>query len=99
MDDSLRSRLVPGAKVIVTQQIAHRIPEKAWMNRVAGTVVEYKQKPTGSWYAHAKNEKLWLDRLKVQKEDGELTTLILDEYSHVEVLADPEAAGLTGAGA
>jgi hypothetical protein len=99
MDDSLRSRLVPGAKVIVTQQIAHRIPEKAWMNRVAGTVVEYKQKPTGSWYAHAKNEKLWLDRLKVQKEDGELTTLILDEYSHVEVVGDAQAAGagVTGA--
>ena len=58
------------------------------MNRVAGTVVEYKQKPTGSRFAHAKNEKLWLDRLKVQKEDGELTTLILDEYSHVEVLGD-----------
>jgi hypothetical protein len=92
MDDSLRSRLVPGAKVIVTQQIAHRIPEKAWVNRVAGTVVEYKQKPTGSWYAHAKNEKLWLDRLKIQKEDGELTTLVLDEYSHVEVLPDSQAA-------
>jgi hypothetical protein len=85
MDDSIRKSLVPGAKVVVTQQIAHRIPERAWTNQTAGTVVEYMQKPTGSWYAHSKNEKLWLDRLKIQKADGELTTLILDEYSHVAV--------------
>ena len=45
------------------------------------------KKPWGweLWFAHSKNEKLWLDRLKIQKEDGELTTLILDEYSHIEV--------------
>jgi hypothetical protein len=89
MDDSIRKSLVPGAKVIVTQQIAHRIAAKAWVNGVAGTVIEYMQKPTGSWFAHSKNEKLWLDRLKIQKEDGELTTLILDKYSHVEI-TDPQ---------
>ena len=92
MDDSIRKSLVPGAKVIVTQQIAHRIPSRAWTNQTIGTVVEYMQKPTGSWFAHSKNEKLWLDRLKIQKPDGELTTLILDEYSHVEVEA-PKAEG------
>jgi len=85
MDDSIRKSLIPGAKVVVTQQIGHRILNRAWINKTTGTVVEYKQKPTGSWFAHSKNEKLWLDRLKIQKEDGELTTLILDEYSHVEV--------------
>jgi hypothetical protein len=85
MEDSIRTRLIPGAKVVVTQQIGHRMLDRAWVNKTAGTVIEYMQKPTGSWFAHSKNEKLWLDRLKIQKEDGELTTLILDEYSHVEV--------------
>jgi hypothetical protein len=86
MDDSNAKTLAPGARVTVTQQMAHRIPEKAWTNTVTGTVLEYVQKPTGSWYAHSKNDKLWLDRLKIRKDDGELLTLILDEYSRVEIL-------------
>lgn len=85
MNDDLRKQLLPGAKVAVTQQIPHR--DKTWTNKVTGTILEYKQKPTGSWYAHAKNDKLWLDRLKIQREDGELLMLNLDDYSHVEVTA------------
>ena len=93
IDDAIRRSLVPGAKVVVTQQIGHRIPERAWPSAVAGTVLEFMQKPTGSWFAHAKNDKLWLDRLKIRKPDGEMTTLILDEYSHIEVV--PAEAGET----
>ena len=88
MEDSIRQQLVPGARVTVTQQIAHRIPAKAWTNRVTGTVLEYVQKPTGSWFAHSRNDKLWLDRLKIRRDDGELTTLNLDDYSHIEI-AEP----------
>jgi hypothetical protein len=84
MEDSIRQQLVPGARVSVTQQFGHRDPAKAWTNRVTGTILEYMQKPTGSWFAHSKNDKLWLDRLKLRRDDGELTTLNLDEYSHIE---------------
>ena len=91
MDDSIRKRLVPGASVKVVQQFAHRIPDKAWTSEVRGVVMEYLQKPTGSWFAHSKEDKLWLDRLKIRKPDGELSTLILDEYSHVEVEDKPRA--------
>lgn len=56
------------------------------MAETVGTVVEYKQKPTGSWYAHAKDDKLWLDRLVLKKDSGEVTTLNLDEYAVVEIL-------------
>jgi len=91
MDDSIRNRLVPGANVRVVQQFAHRIPDKAWTSEVRGTVLEYVQRPTGSWFAHSKEDKLWLDRLKIRKPDGELSTLILDEYSRVEVEDKPKA--------
>ena len=94
MDDSIRKRLVPGAKVKVVQQIAHRIRERAYADSVVGTVVEYGQKKTGSWFAHSKGDKLWLDRLKIRQANGELTTLVLDEYSHIEV----EEAPVVGAG-
>jgi hypothetical protein len=92
MDDSIRKRLVAGAKVVVTQQIAHRMRERAYADKVIGTVVGFEQKPTGSWYAHSKGEKLWLDRLKIRQENGELTTLVLDEYSAVEVVDGPAVA-------
>ena len=83
MDEQLRQKLVPGARVKITQQIPARA--YAWSSDVRGTVVGFEQKPTGSWYAHSKNDKLWLDRLLIRKDDGEMTTLILDDYSRVEV--------------
>ena len=79
----------------MVQQIAAR--NYTWTSDVVGTVVEYRQKQTGSWYAHSKDEKLWLDRLLIRKEDGELTTLNLDEYSHIEILGD--AGGAAGGAA
>ena len=92
MDDSIGSKLRPGVKVKVVQQIAAR--DHAWTSEIHGTVVEYMQRQTGSWFAHSKNDKLWLDRLVVRKTDGELTTLNLDEFSHIEILPDePAAAG------
>jgi hypothetical protein len=84
MDDSARSSLRPGVRVKVTQQIAAR--DRTWTSEVRGTILEYEQQETGSWFAHSKNDKLWLDRLRLRKEDGELTTLNLDDYSHIEIL-------------
>jgi len=90
MEASITQQLQPGAKVAVTQQIAMR--NRTWTNTVRGTVVAYQQRMTGSWFAHSKDDKLWLDRLTLRKEDGELVTLILDEYSHVEILSETPVA-------
>ncbi|WP_206291235.1 hypothetical protein [Humisphaera borealis] len=83
MTDLMREKLLPGVRVRVTQQIAAR--HYALTSEIRGTVVEYKQKSTGSWYAHSKNDKLWLDRLLIKKDDGELTTLNLDEFTRITV--------------
>jgi hypothetical protein len=83
MDDSMRKQLIPGAKVSVTQQIPMR--NRVWSSKTAGTVVDYEQRKTGSWYAHSRDDKLWLDRLTVRKDDGEITTLNLDEYTRIEM--------------
>src|SRR2546423_12283760 len=89
-------QLVPGAKVVVTQQIPMR--NRVWTNTIRGTVVSMEQKPTGSWFAHSKGDKLWLDRLVLRKDDGEITTLNLDEFTRVEVEAKgaEEAPGKPG---
>jgi hypothetical protein len=90
MDSEIRSKLLPGAKVKVTQQIAAR--HYSLPTVVQGTIVSYGQKETGSWFAHSKDDRLWLDRLVIRKADGEITTLNLDEYSNVEVQAPPAPA-------
>ena len=74
-----------GQRVTVTQQIPQ--VEKVWTNTITGTVQRYEQQKTGSWFAHAKDDTLWLDRLTLKLDDGEIVTMNLDQYSHVE-LAD-----------
>jgi hypothetical protein len=85
MDDSTRSQLRPGVRVRVTQQIAAR--HYALSSEVRGTVLSFEQKRTGSWYAHSKDDKLWLDRLLLKKDDGELITLNLDAFTRIQVEA------------
>lgn len=53
---------------------------------VEGVVVAFEQAKTGSWYAHSKDKKLWLDRLQLRKSDGEIVFVNLDQFSGVEVL-------------
>ena len=83
MDVEIRNQLKPGARVKVTQQIAAR--DYTLTSEVRGTITAYEQKPTGSWFAHSKDDRLWLDRLTLRKDDGEITTLNLDAASRVEV--------------
>lgn len=92
MDVELRNQLKPGAKVTVTQQIAAR--HYTLTSEIRGTITAYEQKPTGSWFAHSKDDRLWLDRLTLRKDDGEITTLNLDAATHVEV----EGQGASGEG-
>lgn len=80
----------PGQRVVVTQQIAQR--DEVWTTHVTGEVLRYEQRKTGSWYAGAKDDKLWLDRLTLRKDDGEIVMCHLDPYTHVQWLADAAPA-------
>src|SRR5215213_10215690 len=95
MTSDLRTKLTPGTRVKVTQQIAGR--NYTWTTDTRGTIVEYEQQTTGSWFAHSKNDKLWLDRLTLRKDDGEITTLNLDDYTVVNV-QQPASGAAEGAG-
>lgn len=77
--------LEPGTRVRVTQQLPQT--HAVWTASVEGTVCRYRQAKTGSWFAHGKADRLWLDRLEVRKDDGELVTLNLDRYSVIEAIA------------
>lgn len=83
-------RYRPGMRVRVTQQVPRL--SGAMKTTVEGTVMRFGQGKTGSWFAHSKDDKLWLDRLELRMDDGELVVLNLDQYSVVEVLADSRGA-------
>ncbi|MEM7576644.1 MAG: hypothetical protein AAF328_04135 [Planctomycetota bacterium] len=77
--------LTPGRRVRVLRQMQL----KGWPSETVGTVETYEQRKTGSWYAHGKDDKLWLDRLVLLLDDGEIVTLNLDSYCKVEAVTDP----------
>jgi hypothetical protein len=78
------SAFAPGTRVRVTQQLPQT--HTVWTATVEGVVARYRQAKTGSWFAHAKSDRLWLDRLEVRKDDGEVVTLNLDRYSVIEAI-------------
>ena len=78
---------VPGQRILLIQQIPIS-GDKVWMHKITGEVVEMKQRKTGAWFAHSKDGKLWLDRIVIRQDNGELSDCILDQYSHVEILQD-----------
>lgn len=78
----------PGQRVRVTQQVPKLGNAGETLSiTVEGTIVSFEQTKTGSWYAHSRDNKLWLDRLQLKKDDGEVVVLNLDKYSSVEVLS------------
>ena len=77
----------PGQRVRITQQVQRQ--RDAFTTTVEGTVVKFEQQKTGSWYAHSRDDKLWLDRLELRKADGETVILNLDRNSRVELISNP----------
>jgi hypothetical protein len=78
----------PGQRVRVTQQVPRldRAGGGTMSTTIEGTVVNFNQQKTGSWFAHSRDHKLWIDRLELRKDDGEIVLLNLDHYSHVDVV-------------
>lgn len=72
-----------GQRVRVTQQIAWG-QKTTVTNAIEGTIRRFGQQKTGSWFAHAKDDKLWLDRIELVKDDGEIVVCNLDQFSVVE---------------
>jgi len=79
-------RYEAGSRVRVTQQIP--FGRATSTTTVEGRIVRFGQQKTGSWYAHSKDDRLWLDRLELRKDDGELVVCNLDEFSRVEVVGE-----------
>ena len=80
----IKRKLQPGTRVEVTQHITSG--EQAYTCTVVGTVQSHQTEPTGAWFAHDKGGRLLLDRLKLRKDDGEDTVLVLGGHTIIKVL-------------
>lgn len=87
------AKFAPGTRLRITQQIVRQgngmgvgAGDGTFTGAVEGIVVMSTQQKTGSWYAHSRDGKLWLDRIELKKDDGELITLNIDQYTHIDVL-------------
>ena len=81
-----------GTPVCVKQTIALR--DRSFETEVVGVVEAWDHQPTGSWYAHGKDDKLWLKRLKLKKADGEISLLNIDDHTRIAKLeAAPPGGG------
>jgi hypothetical protein len=78
-----------GQRLRITQQVPRleRSDGGTMSIAVEGTVVKCEQRKTGSWFAHSKDHKLWLDSVTLRKADGELVVVNLDQNSQVEILS------------
>jgi hypothetical protein len=73
-----------GTPVCVTETVRRR--DRATQTRTYGTVEAWDELPTGSWYAHGKDDRLWLRRLELRKADGEISLLVVDDSTSIAKL-------------
>lgn len=79
----------PGTPVCVRQSVARG--RGVIETEIVGVVGSWKQEATGSWHAHGRHDKLWLQRLKLRKADGEVVSLVIDDGTTIARL-EPEAS-------
>lgn len=84
MAQSFEELFPVGTPVRVVQTTRRR--EASYQAESVGVVEAWEDRPTGSWYAHGKNDKLWLCRLKLRRADGEITLLVIDDATSIAKL-------------
>lgn len=81
---NLEQKFPPGKKVRVTQIVDRR--GKDYRCDTIGEVEGWEDAPTGSWFAHGKDDRYWLKRLKLKKMDGEQTYLVVDSETRLNFI-------------
>ena len=81
----LKKRLPRGTRVRVVQEIHQTDP--SYRAETAGVIESWDEEPTATWYAHGRNGRLWLERLRLRKADGEISVLAMDPHTRVQSIA------------
>jgi hypothetical protein len=79
--------LSPGDRVEIAHQV--KVGFRQWRTSTSGTVVGHVRERHGLHYRRNSDDCVFRDILVLRREDGELTTVTLDEFSELKLLARP----------
>ncbi len=80
--------LQPGDRVEVEHEV--KVGFRRWSSRTVGTVVNIERKRHSLHYNRNFDDKVFSDTILLKRDDGELTTVTLDEFSKLQKLSSPE---------
>ena len=80
----LLNNLQPGDRIEVVHQV--KVGLKIWNTRTTGTVVHVGRRRHGLHFRRHYDDKVFSDEVKLQLDDGSLTTVSIDEFSEVHTL-------------
>ncbi len=82
--------LRPGAVVKVVQTV--KVGQKVWTTATSGTVVRTERRHRGLHFRRAADDKVFGDVIVLRRDDGELTTVSMDENTKLEVVGGGQRA-------
>jgi hypothetical protein len=81
------AKLQPGDRVEVTHEV--KVGFRRWYVTTAGTVVAKDRRRHGLHYQRNFDDKAFSDSLILRRDDGELTTITLDEFTELRKVDAP----------
>ncbi len=84
---ALFEQLQPGDLVELRHEV--KVGFRQWETKTEGRVVEASRRRQGLHYRRNSDDMAFSDVLILQRDDGELTTVTLDEYSRLRRLPSP----------
>jgi hypothetical protein len=73
--------LVPGDRICVEHRVT--VGVKSWVTRTVGSVVRTQRRRHGLHFHRNFDDKVSSDAILLERPDGELTTLTMDEFTDV----------------
>ncbi|MCC7085358.1 MAG: hypothetical protein IT427_10160 [Pirellulales bacterium] len=75
----LFAHLAPGDRIAATHEV--KVGLKRWTAKTVGTVVRCERRRHGLHFRRNYDDKVFSDYLIVRRDDGELTTVTMDEFT------------------
>jgi hypothetical protein len=75
----LFTKLVPGDRIEATHEV--KVGLQVWTAKTIGTVVRCERRRHGLHFRRQHDDKVFSDLILLRRDDGELTTVTMDEYT------------------
>jgi hypothetical protein len=85
----LAAELRPGDVIELEHEV--KVGFATWPTVTRGTVVSTERRRQGLHFRRALDDKVWADAIVLRRDDGELTTVTLDEFSRLRKLSGAAA--------